>query len=59
MCHTDGQQAHEKMFSVVIIREMQIKPNEISPHTCQNGYHQKEQMLVRREENPCTLLAGM
>ena len=27
----------------LIIREMQIKtPNEISSHTCQNGYHQKK-----------------
>ena len=22
------------------ITEMQIQPNETSPHTCQNGYHQ-------------------
>ena len=34
------QQAHEKMHNIVIIREMQI--NELSPHTCQNGYLQKE-----------------
>ena len=38
--------------------------NEISPHTCQNGYHPKEhkqQMLARTWEkaNLVTLLAGM
>ena len=38
--------------------------NKISPHTCQNGYHQnehKQQMLVRvwRKGNPCTLLVEM
>ena len=38
--------------------------NEISPHTCQNGCHQKEhkkQMLERmlREVNPRTPLVGM
>ena len=37
--------------------------DEISPHTCRNGYHQKdkkEQVLVRmwRKGNPCTLLWG-
>jgi hypothetical protein len=38
--HTDDQQVHEKILSILIIREMQIK-NEISLHTCQNGYHQR------------------
>ena len=38
--------------------------NEILPHTCQNGYHQKDkkqQVLVRmwRKGNPCALLVGM
>ena len=38
--------------------------NEISPHTCQNDYHQKineRQVLVRmwRKGNPCVLLVGL
>ena len=38
--------------------------NEVSPHSSQNGHHQKihkQQMLERvwREENPSTLLVGM
>ena len=38
--------------------------NEISPNTCQNDYHQKDnksQVLVRmwRKENPQALLVGM
>ena len=34
---------------------------DISPHTCQNGYHQKEQMLMRmwRKGNLCMLFLGM
>jgi hypothetical protein len=30
----------EKVLKSLIIREMQIKTNEISPGTCQNGYYQ-------------------
>ena len=38
--------------------------NDISPHTCQNDYNQKdnkEQVLVRmwRKGNPCAVLEGM
>ena len=38
--------------------------NELSPHSCQNGHHQKvykQKMLARmwRKENPPTLLVGM
>jgi len=38
--HTDGQEAHGKMFNIHVIREMQIKTT-ISSHTSQDGHHQK------------------
>ena len=37
--HTDGQKAHEKML---IQENANQNHNEIPPHTCQNGYHQKD-----------------
>ena len=41
--HTDGQQAHEKMFHIANPhRNENQNRNEISPHTCQNGYHHKD-----------------
>ena len=40
--HTDGQQVHEKILNITIIREMQIKATmRLSTHTYQNGYRQK------------------
>ena len=43
--HTDGQQAHEKMFNVANYQtNANQNYNEISPHTSQNGYHQKSTM---------------
>ena len=40
--HTDGQQAHEKMFNIVNYqRNANQNYNEVSPHTGQNGHHQK------------------
>lgn len=45
------QQVHEKMLSVASHQgDANLNHSEISPHTCQNGYHQKhkkQQMLVR------------
>ena len=39
--HTDGQQAYEKIFNIVI-REMQLKTTmRLSFHTSQNGRYQK------------------
>ena len=40
--YTDGQQAHEKMFNIAnCYRNPNQNYNEISPHTRQNGRHQK------------------
>ena len=39
----DGQQAHEKMLNIANHQgNANQNHNEISPHICQNGYHQKE-----------------
>ena len=39
--NAEGQQAWEKMFASHQENTNQ-NHKEISPHTCQNGYHQKE-----------------
>ena len=41
--HTDGQHIHEKMLNI-ISHQGNVNQNhsEISPHTCQNGYYQKD-----------------
>ena len=39
----DGQQAHEKMLNITNYqRNANKNHNEISPHTSQNGYYQKD-----------------
>ena len=41
--NADGQQAHEKMLNIANHRgNANQNHSEISPHTYQNGYHQKE-----------------
>ena len=41
--NTDGQQGHEKMLNMANQQgNASQNHNEISPHTCQNGNHQKE-----------------
>ena len=41
--HTDGQQAHEKMLNISNHdRNANQNKNEMSPHICQNDYHQKD-----------------
>ena len=46
-----------------VMEKLKSKDNEISPHTCQSGCHQKDkkQVLVRvwRKGNPRALLVGM
>ena len=40
--HTDGQQAHEQMLNITKNqRDTNQNYTEISPHTSQNGHHQK------------------
>jgi len=42
--HTDGQYVHEKVLSITNHQgNANQDHNEISPHTCWNGYHQKDQ----------------
>ena len=41
--HTDVQQTQEKMFNITNHQgNANQNYNEISPHTCQNGYYQKD-----------------
>ena len=41
--NADGQQAHEKILNITNYQgNANQNLNEISPHTCQNGYRQKE-----------------
>ena len=41
--NADGQQAHEKMLSIAKYQgNANQNHSEKSPHTCQNGCHQKE-----------------
>ena len=40
---TDGQQAHAQMLNITSHQgNANQNHNEISPHTCQNGYYQKD-----------------
>ena len=43
----DGQQLHEKVLSITNHQENAHQNcNEISPHSCQNGFYQKEKKQV-------------
>ena len=50
----DGQQVQEKILNTANHQGVANQNhNKISPHTCQNGYHQREykkQLLMRCEE---------
>ena len=41
--HIDGKQVHEKMLNITSHQgNANQNHNQISPHTCQNGYHRKD-----------------
>ena len=54
-------QAHEKMFNITNQENANKNHNEISSHTCQNGYIKKQQVLasIWRKGDLCELLIGM
>ena len=61
---TNGQQEYEKMLNIMNYqRRANQNYNEVSPHSGQNGYHEKvyKQMLERvwRKVNPPKFLVGM
>ena len=52
--HTDGQQAHEKVLDIANHkRNANQNHNEISPHTCQNGWYQKTKQNKTQIANAC------
>ena len=49
--HTDGQQAHEKIFNITNYqRNANQNYSEVSPHTSQNGHDQKIQTVNAGED---------
>ena len=57
----EDKQAHEKMFSIVN-PQRNANQNEISLHTCENGYYQKQITNVGKnveKREPSTLLLVM
>ena len=45
--HTDGQEAHEKMLNTAnLLDDANQNYNELSPHTIQNGRHQKSLQTI-------------
>ena len=63
--HPDGPQTHAKMLNITHHQgNADQNYNEISLHTCQNGYdkkHREQQVLASmwRKKNTCALLVGM
>ena len=63
--NADGQQAREEMLNITNHQENANQNyNELSPHTCQNGYHQmstsnKCWQRCREKGTLCTLLEGI
>ena len=50
--HTDGQKAHEEMLHIDNYqRNANQKYNEVSPHTIQNGHHQKSLQIANAEKS--------
>ena len=49
--HTDGQQAHEKLFHIINYQgNANQNHNEVSPHTGQNSHHQKSLQIINAGE---------
>ena len=42
--HKNGQQVHGNVFKIT--KYAKQGHNEISPHTCQNGYCQKDKKII-------------
>ena len=50
--NVDGQQVHEKMLNIVNHQgNANQNHNEVSPHTYQNGYHQKRTQITNVGED--------
>ena len=50
--HTVGQQAHKKMLNIAHYwRNANQNYNEVSPHTNQNGHHQKNLQTINAGED--------
>ena len=58
--YTDGQQVHEQVLNIINHQGNENQNhNEVSPHTCQNGHHQKDKITsiaedVEKRELLCT-----
>ena len=63
--YTDGQQAHEKMLNITNHQEnANQNHNDISLHTCQNAYYQKQQITsvgkdVEKRKPLCTFCGNV
>ena len=57
---TGGHQAQEKMFNITNYQEnADQNHNELSPHTCQNGYCQKgKKQQVQEKREPSYTVDG-
>jgi hypothetical protein len=59
-----GKKSMKKCLPFLAIRKCKSKPHKITPHSCENNYHQKhhqQQMLegIWGKGNPHTLVVGM
>ena len=62
---TDGQEVYEKVLNIPNHQQnVNQNHNEVSPHTCQNGYYQKDKKnkvtaRMWKKGNLCVLLGGV
>ena len=62
---TDGQEVYEKVLNIPNHQQnVNQNHNEVSPHTCQNGYYQKDKKKkvsarMWKKGNLCVLLGGV